>query len=815
MLLGRDDDRTALHGGDHHLMLERRAALALTAEDYLTAFKYADRRCRVAPPPTSYCFVLRAQAAWRLGRQDAALDDLAEALEIDPADVSANRRVLAWAKGDFRLQAATRLIAHEQETAILRNAITVLHESGEQHWSAVSVLDSHVTGWVAWAPSGPVEAAVISEDARLTSLLEAAPFHSLATPAIKATGFRLHRPPSTGSQWLVLSGSGKTFLERRLAPNLGALRLFRPGASRSLGEKAPPTVIVPVFADHDATIACLESLLKAGPSSTRERPNTSNDAFRVLAVDDASPDPALRRYLKGLADGKRIDLLVNSQNLGFIGSINRALAEVSQGDVILLNADTLVPPGFVERLAAAAYSQADIGTATPLSNNGDIFSFPRPGYANPMPTYDEMVALDRGAATANARTVVDTPSGIGFCLYITRRCLDTVGGLSERFERGYLEDVDFCLRAREHGFRNVCASSVYVAHHGSKSFKQQKRGLVLRNLGVLDDRFPSFRKECLVFEAADPLRQVRANLERTQSRPVGSSVLIAAGPGAGLEIAQTRARQLAVNGERVILIVRDRTTLHAQAFDACPPQGTVLDLDQLDKSAEEVRRLRPSRLEIVDPHVSRRTLDLVRHLGVPIDLWITAEDSLAHVDAANRLLAPTQVAAAFLKARLPNCEPLVLPWDAPRLFIDGAATQANKVLAIIPSSPSARAWQTILSLATRFQSFNEQVQIVVAGATADDQTLLALPNVFITGRVEAQQLANLLSAVSPGFLLTDFEHPLFGDPMVETARTANRPVAFRDWSFGRLKSRNHDLAIPADASDAALADAVAQWIANA
>ena len=151
-----------------------------------------------------------------------------------------------------------------------------------------------------------------------------------------------------------------------------------------------------------------------------------------------------------------------------------------------------------------------------------------------MPTYDDMVALDHAAAMANATTVVDTPSGIGFCLYITRRCLEAVGGLSERFERGYLEDVDFCLRARERGFRNVCASSVYVAHHGSKSFKQQKRGLVLHNLGILDDRFPSFRKECLAFEAADPLRPVRSKLERSLRKPASSSILIAAAPAPAL-----------------------------------------------------------------------------------------------------------------------------------------------------------------------------------------------------------------------------------------------------------------------------------------
>jgi hypothetical protein len=330
----------------------------------------------------------------------------------------------------------------------------------------------------------------------------------------------------------------------------------------------------------------------------------------------------------------------------------------------------------------------------------------------------------------------------------------------------------------------------------------------------LDERFPSFRTESLVFEAADPLRPVRSNLERALIEPVGPSVLIAAGPGAGLAMAHTRARQLVARGERAILMVRDRTALRVRSFDAYPPQGILLELGEQNNSVEELRRLRPSRLEIVDPHVPRRLLELVRRLSVPIDLWITAELSLSHVDGAHRLLAPSEVAAAFMQARLPDCKPLVLPWVAPRLFIDESATRATTILAIVPSSPSARAWQTILSLATRFQYFNEQVQIVVAGATADDQTLMAFPNVFITGQVEAQELGNLLATITPSFLLTDFEYPLFGDPMIETTRTANRPVAFRDWSFGRIKSRNRDLAIAADASDTALADAVAQWIAN-
>ena len=45
------------------------------------------------------------------------------------------------------------------------------------------------------------------------------------------------------------------------------------------------------------------------------------------------------------------------------------------------------------------------------------------------------------------------PSGVGFCLYITRAGMEAVGQLSEIYSRGYYEDVDFCLKAHEMGLR--------------------------------------------------------------------------------------------------------------------------------------------------------------------------------------------------------------------------------------------------------------------------------------------------------------------------------------------------------------------------
>ena len=62
----------------------------------------------------------------------------------------------------------------------------------------------------------------------------------------------------------------------------------------------------------------------------------------------------------------RITLLRNEKNLGFVGSVNRALALHSSHDIVLLNSDTLVFGDWLQRLSAAAYSASRVGTVTPL-----------------------------------------------------------------------------------------------------------------------------------------------------------------------------------------------------------------------------------------------------------------------------------------------------------------------------------------------------------------------------------------------------------------------------------------------------------------
>src|SRR5215213_8757674 len=104
-----------------------------------------------------------------------------------------------------------------------------------------------------------------------------------------------------------------------------------------------------------------------------------------------------------------------------------------------------------------------------------------------------------------------------------------------------MEDVDFCLRAREKGFRNVCAPFVYVGHVGLRSFAKEKRSLVVRNLAVTERRFPDYRTQCAAFIALDPLRPFRQSVERAMGHACGADLLVT-GEGAVAAVVAERAR---------------------------------------------------------------------------------------------------------------------------------------------------------------------------------------------------------------------------------------------------------------------------------
>jgi hypothetical protein len=78
--------------------------------------------------------------------------------------------------------------------------------------------------------------------------------------------------------------------------------------------------------------------------------------------------------------------------------------------------------------------------------------------------------MDALFARVNTGQSCEIPTGVGFCLFIRRGCLDDVGFFDEqRFGRGYGEENDFCLRASARGWVNRLCADVFVYHAGGRA----------------------------------------------------------------------------------------------------------------------------------------------------------------------------------------------------------------------------------------------------------------------------------------------------------------------------------------------------------
>ena len=267
-------------------------------------------------------------------------------------------------------------------------------------------------------------------------------------------------------------------------------------------------VVVPVYGSRQLALQTIDSVLAARVTA----------AYELIVVDDASPDQALRGELELLAGKGLVTLLTNDRNIGFVGTVNRGLALHADRDVVLLNSDTRVFDGWLDRLMATLHSTSRTGTATPLSNAATILSYPVTLKDNHRLQEMDFAALDRLCAELR-QPVVELPTAIGFCMAIKRACLDELGVFdADRFGRGYGEENDFCLRASAVGWRHVAATNLFVWHRGGGSFGAEREVRIAAALATLEQIHPGYGALVQDFIRRDPLHPVRAALDSARIR---------------------------------------------------------------------------------------------------------------------------------------------------------------------------------------------------------------------------------------------------------------------------------------------------------
>ena len=264
----------------------------------------------------------------------------------------------------------------------------------------------------------------------------------------------------------------------------------------------PITVIIPVYNAFDVTLDCIRSVLATIPRG-----------IKVVVIDDASPSGDLREFLpREVVRHPQLVVLRNETNLGFVGSCNRGMILESEGDVILLNSDTVVTPRWIQKLKEAAYSRLNIGTVTPLTNNGTICSVPCFLENNSIPDGYTLERFSSLVEQLSERSYVEAPTCVGFCTYIRRDMLDAVGFFDPIFQQGYGEENDLSLRGRAKGFLNIIDDATYVYHRGNMSFKEMRESLSETNSAILRDRYPDYERSVAQFCAGNPLARVQARI---------------------------------------------------------------------------------------------------------------------------------------------------------------------------------------------------------------------------------------------------------------------------------------------------------------
>jgi len=215
------------------------------------------------------------------------------------------------------------------------------------------------------------------------------------------------------------------------------------------------SVVIVSFNARSDLERCLESLRAAPPQASHE----------VLVVDNNSTDRSAESARR--VPGVRV--IQQATNVGFARANNAGIRASTGTALLLLNSDTIVPPGAIDRLLAALDAEPDVAIVGPRLVDGSghaELSFGR--MIGPLNEWRQKRAARRTnvESLTRQRRYPDWVSGA--CLLVRRSDAEAVGLLDERYFM-YAEDVDFCAAVRARGRRVLFVPDVEIVHQRGRS----------------------------------------------------------------------------------------------------------------------------------------------------------------------------------------------------------------------------------------------------------------------------------------------------------------------------------------------------------
>jgi N-acetylglucosaminyl-diphospho-decaprenol L-rhamnosyltransferase len=224
-------------------------------------------------------------------------------------------------------------------------------------------------------------------------------------------------------------------------------------------------IVIVSYNARDDLARTLESLTIAPPSV----------AHAIVVVDNASTDGAPELVRPRFP---QIRIIAADGNVGFAKANNLGIRSTTSELVLLLNPDTIVPPGALDRLVARLDELPDVAAIGPrivdergdaeLSYGGRVTPWREAGRKTMLSLAARGHAAARRWIEGRTRRERDVEWVTGACLLVRRADAEAVGLLDERYFL-YLEDVDFCAAIRARGRRVLFSPIAEIVHRRGRS----------------------------------------------------------------------------------------------------------------------------------------------------------------------------------------------------------------------------------------------------------------------------------------------------------------------------------------------------------
>lgn len=280
---------------------------------------------------------------------------------------------------------------------------------------------------------------------------------------------------------------------RAVATTIGAGR-YR--VQYALADPAPSvSIVIPTRNQVHLLRKCIETL-----STITDYPD-----FELIVVDNGSDDAQALRYIDSLTAHERMRVLRLPMRPFNFSALNNRAVEQAHGDVVVLmnNDIEIVEAGWLREMVSHAL-RPEVGAVGArllypdgtLQHGGVIVGLGSAGVASPA---FKGLARRAGGHGGRAQLVQSYSAVTAACLAVRKALYRQVGGLDETHLAVAYNDVDFCLKLRDAGYRNVWTPYATLIHHESISrgrdaasanverFQKEAAWMRQRWGGMLDD----------------------------------------------------------------------------------------------------------------------------------------------------------------------------------------------------------------------------------------------------------------------------------------------------------------------------------------